>query len=144
MQALDVACFEPPFRFTRAAMRRFAEAAKARVVVAEEGGALAGFVVIHLERTGEERVGYVVTLDIAVDQRRKGIAGALMLEVEREAIQAGCSMMALHVFVGNGAAMAFYESVGFARSHRSRGFYGVGLDAIVYHRALTSGGQAAS
>ena len=48
MHALDVVCFERPFRFTRGAMRRFAEAKKARVVVAEEGDALVGFVILHV------------------------------------------------------------------------------------------------
>jgi ribosomal-protein-alanine N-acetyltransferase len=140
MHALDVACFERPFRFTRAAMRRFAEAAKARVVIAEEDDGLAGFVVMHVERSGAERVGYIVTLDVAAQQRRKGIAGALMLEAERQAVAAGCSMMALHVFVGNAAAIGFYESAGFERSHRVRGFYGEGLDAMVYHRVLADRG----
>jgi ribosomal protein S18 acetylase RimI-like enzyme len=52
-------------------------------------------------------------------------------------------MMALHVFTENDAAIRFYESAGFQRSHRVRGFYGGSLDAVVYHRALPSGGQVA-
>ena len=140
MHALDVACFERPFRFTRAAMRRFAEAAKARVVIADGGDGLAGFVILHVERSEGERVGYIVTLDVAAEQRRKGVARGLMLEAERQAIEAGCSMMALHVFTGNTAAIGFYESAGFERSHRVRGFYGEGLDAMVYHRVLTDRG----
>jgi ribosomal-protein-alanine N-acetyltransferase len=141
MHAMDVACFERPFRFTRSAMRQFAEAAKARVIVAEEGDGLAGFVVMHVERSGVERVGYIITLDVAVDERRKGIAGALMREAERQAVADGCSMMALHVFAGNAAAIGFYESAGFVRSHRVRGFYGDGLDAMVYHHVLQDRGQ---
>jgi [ribosomal protein S18]-alanine N-acetyltransferase len=141
MHALDVACFELPFRFTRAAMRRFAQVAKARVILAEEDDGLAGFVVMHVERSGGERVGYIITLDVAADQRRKGIAGALMGEAERQAVEAGCSMMALHVFAGNAAAIEFYESAGFVRSHRARGFYGDGLDAMVYHHVLAERGK---
>jgi [ribosomal protein S18]-alanine N-acetyltransferase len=140
MHALDVACFEKPFRFTRAAMRRFAEAAKARVVIAEEGERLAGFVILHVERSEVERVGYIVTLDVGEEHRHKGIARALMLDAERQAIATGCSMMALHVFTGNAAAIGFYEKAGFERSHRMRGFYGEGLDAMVYHRVLVGRG----
>jgi len=121
-------------------MRRFAEAAKARVVIAEEGEILAGFVIVHVERSEGERVGYIVTLDVAAEQRRKGIARALMLEAERQAIEAGCSMMALHVFTGNAAAIGFYESAGFERSHRVHGFYGGELGAMVYHRVLAGRG----
>jgi ribosomal-protein-alanine N-acetyltransferase len=141
MHAMDVACFERPFRFTRGAMRRFAEAVKARAVVAEEDGVLAGFVVMHVERSEGERVGYIITLDVAAEQRRKGVAAALMVEAERQAVVGGCSMMALHVFAGNAGAIGFYESAGFVRSHRVRGFYGDGLDAMVYHHVLQDRGQ---
>jgi ribosomal protein S18 acetylase RimI-like enzyme len=63
-----------------------------------------------------------------------------MLEAELQAVAGGCSMMALHVFAGNVAAIRFYESAGFERSHRERGFYGEGLDAMVYHRVLADRG----
>src|SRR6185312_10182246 len=110
--ALDEACFEPPFRFSRAAMRRFAEAKKARVVIAEEDG-LAGFCIVHVERVEGGRVGYVVTLDVAEQWRRKGLAGELMRRVEAEAHEAGCWAMVLHVFVGNDGAIRFYERCGY-------------------------------
>lgn len=83
MHALDVVCFERPFRFTRGAMRRFAEVKKARVVIAEEDDALVGFVILHLEEGEEGRTGYIITLDMEPGQRRRGIAGLLMREAER-------------------------------------------------------------
>jgi len=81
MFALDEACFAPEFRFSRAMMRRFAEAKKARVVIAEEDG-LAGFCVVHVERVAGGCVGYVVTLDVAASFRRSGLATELMRRVE--------------------------------------------------------------
>ncbi len=136
MHALDVVCFERPFRFTRGAMRRFAEVKKARVIIADEGGELVGFVILHLEEDAEGRTGYIITLDVEPAQRRKGIAGILMREVERQARMDGCAALVLHVFAGNEAAIRFYDRVGFVRSHRVEDFYGVGLDAWVYHRLL--------
>ena len=59
MYALDVRCFAPEFKFSRSAMKRFAEAKKARVVVAEDNGAVVGFCIVHVERDG---LAYVVTL----------------------------------------------------------------------------------
>jgi [ribosomal protein S18]-alanine N-acetyltransferase len=129
---LDVACFEPVYQFSRAMMKRFAEAKKARVVIAEEGG-LAGFCIAHVERGG---VGYVVTLDVAASFRRRGLAGELMRRVEGEVTEAGCGEMALHVFVGNAGAIRFYERIGYVRSERDVGFYGEGGDAWVYRKAL--------
>ena len=136
MYALDVACFEKPFRFTRRAMRRFAEAKKARVVVAEQKNALVGFVILQVEEEEEGRTGYVVTLDVEPSFRRRGIAGVLMSEVERLARLDGCEAMVLHVFTGNDAAILFYANAGFLRSHRAEGFYGRGVDAWVYSKRL--------
>ena len=49
MYALDVACFEPVFRFSRRAMRRFAEARGAVTVLAEVEADLAGFCIVQME-----------------------------------------------------------------------------------------------
>lgn len=136
MHALDVVCFERPFRFTRGAMRRFAEAKKARVVVAEEGDALVGFVILHVEVGDEGRTGYIITLDVEPGQRRRGIAGLLMREAERQARMDACTALVLHVFAGNDAAIRFYERAEFSCSHRAEDFYGPGLDAWVYHKLL--------
>lgn len=121
---LDEACFAAPFRFSRGMMRRFAEAKHARVLVAETGIELAGFCIVHVERVAGGCVGYVVTLDVAEEFRRKGLARELMRRGEAEAVQAGCSEMLLHVFVGNMDAIRFYEKVGYARLRRAVAFYG--------------------
>jgi len=136
MYALDVACFEPVFRFTRSMMRRFAEAKYARVVIAESGEEMVGFGILHVERVEGAPVGYVMTLDVAEAWRRQGVARLLMVEMERQAREAGCTEMALHVFPGNEAAVRFYEREEYVRSHTARGFYGAGLDAWVYRKVL--------
>lgn len=138
MHALDCVCFERLFRFSRGAMRRFAEAKKARVVIAAIDSTLAGFCIVHIEQAEHGRAAYIVTLDVAPDQRRKGVARSLLSEAERLSAEAGCTMMALHVFTGNAEAVKFYESVGFMRSHRVGGFYGGGLDALTYHKAIAA------
>lgn len=144
MFRLDEACFAPEFRFSRAMMRGVAEAAKARVVIAEEDG-LAGFCVAHVEPVEGGCVAYVVTLDVSPDWRRKGLAAELMRRVEDAAREAGCGAMALHVFVENKDAIRFYERCGFVRSRRAKGFYGEARDAWVYRKAFgdvdLSGGE---
>lgn len=118
-------------------MRRFAEARRARVVVAEERGAMVGFVIVDVEGPEEGGVGYVVTLDVDPAFRRRGIARALMAEAEGRARREGCTVMVLHAFTGNGAAMEFYARVGFVRTHRVEGFYGAGRDAWVCVKELS-------
>ena len=136
MHALDVACFERPFRFSRGAMRRFAEAKKAHVVIAETEGQMVGFGIVHVEQAERQKVGYVVTLDVAREHRRSGVGRVLMRAMTREVVAEGCSAMVLHVYVGNVAAIAFYEGCGFMFSHGVEGFYGKGMDAQVWHRMI--------
>jgi ribosomal protein S18 acetylase RimI-like enzyme len=53
--------------------------------------------------------------DIAVAEpyRRRGIGGALLLQVEQEARQRGCCKITLEVLSNNGAAIAAYRQAGF-------------------------------
>ena len=138
--ALDVACFAEPFRFSRRALRGFAEERGAAAVVAEVGAGegpdadaeLVGFCVA--QREGD--MGYVVTLDVAEGWRRRGLARRLMEEVEARMRAAGAAGMELHVSVENAGAIGFYEGMGYGRVGRVKEFYGRGGDAWVYGKKL--------
>lgn len=132
MYALDLECFEPAFRFSSRAMRRFAEANGALAVVAVSQGKIVGFCIVQME----EQVGYVVTLDVAAAWRRQGLARRLMAEVEARVRAAGGVHMALHVYTKNSGALRFYEGIGYSRLGMEEGFYGGGLDALVYGKRL--------
>jgi ribosomal-protein-alanine N-acetyltransferase len=131
MYALDVECFEPLFQFSRRAMRYFAEARRAVTLLAEADAELVGFCIAEVDEEA-----YVVTLDVAPAWRRRGLARQLMAEVEAKARVAGAKSMALHVFKGNLGAMQFYEGTGYGRAGLVEGFYGRGLDALVYRKRL--------
>ena len=140
MFRLDVACFAPEFRFDRQSMRAFAEERDAIVLVAEETSrVVVGFVIVHVERVAAGGRGYVVTLDVAEEWRRRGLAGMLMREAEAGAVAAGGRWMELHVFTGNEGAIRFYERLGYERIAVKRRFYGAeGLDAFVYRKGLAN------
>jgi ribosomal-protein-alanine N-acetyltransferase len=138
MYALDLDCFEEPFRFDLKSMRRFASQAGAMVVVAQAAKDLIGFVIVQMERG---RLAYVVTLDVAPARRRRGLARALMAEAEQQARDAGADRMGLHVFIENAEAITFYEGLGYERKSLDEGFYGEGLDALVYLKELAIRGS---
>jgi [ribosomal protein S18]-alanine N-acetyltransferase len=136
MFQLDELCFEPPFRFSRAEMRRYAQAHNAHVVIIEIAGHLAGFCIAHVNQSSDDTTGYIVTLDVAPEHRRKGIASLLMREAERQVAEAGCGAMVLHVFSGNAGAISFYEREGYALFRAVPNFYAKNVNALVYCKPL--------
>ena len=141
--ALDEVCFQAPFRFSKRAMQQFAQARNALTVVAENEttGEIAGFCIAHVERPGKGLRAYVVTLDVAPQYRRHGLAGQMMRRIEQQAVEADCDSMELHVSVDNEGAIAFYEAEGYARSHMVKSFYGLGRHGYVYRKALRNAAQ---
>jgi [ribosomal protein S18]-alanine N-acetyltransferase len=140
MFCLDEACFAAEFRFDRRSMRIFAGGRDAITLIAEKTcGGIAGFVIVHVEPAAAGLRGYVVTLDVAEELRREGLARRLMRAAETRAAAAGAIWMELHVFTGNEGAIRFYERLGYVRIGLSRGFYGNdGLDAFVYRKQLAN------
>jgi [ribosomal protein S18]-alanine N-acetyltransferase len=133
---LDEVCFAEEFRFDRGSMSAFAGARDAVTLIAEDRGELIGFVIAHVKRVETERRVYIVTLDVAPEWRRKGLARGLMAEVEARLLADGARRIHLHVFTGNDAAIRFYERLGYESIRIVRGYYGPGLDAIVYRKDL--------
>ena len=139
--ALDNICFAAPFRFSKAAVKRFAERRGAIVRVAwavrerVADDEAAGFCIVHMERA-RRPYGYFVTLDVDPHYRRSGIGQALMHSAEDLAREAGALEMMLHVSVENKGAIQLYERLGYRPLRIESGFYGEGGDAVVYSRVL--------
>ncbi len=133
---LDEVCFAKEFRFDRRSMSAFASDKDAITLIAEDRGEVIGFVIAHLKRVDTACRAYIITLDVAPEWRRKGVAGELMAEVEERAFSEGARLIRLHVFAGNDAAIRFYERLGYERARIVRRYYGAGLDAIVYGKDL--------
>ena len=136
MHELDVVCFEEPFRFDLRSMRGFVREAGAITIVAEAGGGICGFVLANAPRRGSVASAYLTTLDVHPEHRRSGLARRLVAAAERRVAQAGATFVTLHVYLGNSGAICFYEAMGYGRVGLAEDFYGEGLDAWVYGKAL--------
>jgi [ribosomal protein S18]-alanine N-acetyltransferase len=134
---LDEACFAPPFRFSKAAMRRFVEAENAWVIVAEAGGEVKGFCIVHRERAEASDAGYVVTIDVAAGFRGRGTGERMLARGEAWVRSWKGAGMMLHVFVENERAVRFYERMQYRRVGVQPGFYGPGLHAAMYWKELS-------
>ena len=81
----------------------------------------------------------ILTLAVAPERRRQGIARALLADLLERARSAGARGVGLEVAADNPAARRLYESCGFALSGQRRGYYrrGAGtIDALILRRAL--------
>ena len=134
--ALDAFCFSPPFRFSRAAMRQFAEAENASTLIAETPDGIAGFCIVHREEVQEANVGYLVTIDVDERFRGKGLGRRLLALGEKWVRESGGEAMYLHVYLKNDAAISFYERGGYKSAGEQRGFYGPGMDAALYWKGF--------
>lgn len=84
----------------------------------------------------------VLTLAVAPQARRRGMASKLMVRFLYQARLRGAEDAFLEVAEGNAAAIALYTRFGFAPAGRRRGYYhgpkGMTADAIVMRRVLTN------
>jgi ribosomal-protein-alanine N-acetyltransferase len=137
--ALDQACFPPGVAYSRGELRAFLVRRTAQAIVAERDGRVVAFV---LGGRGRGPAGQVVTLDVAAPERRRGLGGRLLVELERRLAAAGAARIELETAVSNRAAIAFYERLGYGKVARLRDYYGPGQDAWAMAKPL--GGARAS
>lgn len=100
--------------------------------VAHDDGELIGYVGgMVVDRAVE-----ILNVAVAPEHRREGIARKLLSHVSYDAQMLGCTSAALEVEDGNGAALALYESLGFAQVGRRRDYYGAGCDGLLMEALL--------
>ncbi len=110
-------------------------AMRARVIENAEGAAL-GFL-LALVTAGEAEI---VTLCVAQEARRRGVARDLLADLESLARAAKASRLVLEVAADNRPALRFYDSSGFTPIGRRAGYYRRGgaapADAVMLARNL--------
>jgi ribosomal-protein-alanine N-acetyltransferase len=78
----------------------------------------------------------VLTLAVAPEVRRQGVAGALLAGAMAAAREQAAMTMVLEVAVGNAAARALYERAGFVEAGRRPRYYANGGDALIMRVSL--------
>lgn len=78
----------------------------------------------------------LLTLAVAPEWRRQGVARDLLREFALTSRQRGARQAFLEVASDNAAAIAVYASDGWARTGLRRGYYAPGINAVVMCRAL--------
>jgi [ribosomal protein S18]-alanine N-acetyltransferase len=106
------------------------------LVAEQQDGSIAGFSIVDWKLEAGQKVGHFITIDVAPERRRSGLGRRMMQAAEQHFVQLGCKAAMLEVGVGNPAAQAFYERMGYRETGRIPGYYQDGADALVLRKAL--------
>ncbi len=130
---LDQACYPPGIAYSRYALQEFLSLRGARAWVAEENGSLVAFIIARHVGRGH---GYIITLDVRQDQRRRGLGSQLLATAEDWLRAEGVNLVRLETAVDNEPAVAFWQKSGYREVGCLRGYYLGRLDALRMEKAL--------
>jgi len=134
LYALEKVCFQPPLRFSRGYMHSLIDAADSATWIAEDDGAMAGFSIVEWTRDAARTIAYIQTIEVAPDQRGRGVGAELLHRMEQSAVAAGAASIWLHVDAENRPAIGLYQSRGYLCEGRREGYYGRGTSALIYEK----------
>lgn len=104
------------------------------------GTELVSFILIQIAVDQAE----ILTLATAPSQRRNGLAGTLLAQVEAELVERGSAVWLLDVAADNTPGLEFYARNGFSTDGRRRGYYqrveGKRVDAILMSKPMARQG----
>ncbi len=139
LHALDQVCFPPGIAYSRAELRSFIEHPSSFTVVASDGEAVCGFVVVRpVRRQGVsgDLALHILTIDVAPDHRRSGVGSTLMDWMFAKAKHLGSAAIVLEVAIDNYPAQEFYKRHGFEVVGTIPGYYNAVTDALELTRQL--------
>jgi len=132
---IEIECFAEE-SFTYSQLKYYLDSPNFITLIASVNGETAGFIVGSIEDADGERVGHIYTLDVKRKFRRVGVGSALLQALERFFIERGAVRSCLEVRSDNIAAKNLYLKLGYEPMEVIRDYYGLGLDAIRFEKAL--------
>jgi len=105
-------------------------------LVALVNNEIAGFIIGLIYDWGREKIGHIVTLDVALKHRRKGVGMKLLKDLELKFKEMGVDSCYLEVRADNKAARRLYRSLGYKRVRTLKDYYGRGVHGIQFKKLL--------
>jgi ribosomal-protein-alanine acetyltransferase len=87
-------------------------------------GEIAGFAIARVDIGRNGQFGHIVTVDVALAYRRKGVAQRLLQEIENLLKERGFKECRLEVREDNVAALSLYQKLGYNKVGTLRRYYG--------------------
>ena len=138
LHRLDQDCFPPGISYTKAGLRYFLNQNGAQCLVAEECRRIVGFLVAEENRP----LAHIITLDVEEGQRKRGVGGALLAEMEGILDARGVREILLEAAVNNESAVAFWRTHGYRSEAILKRYYLGRVDAYEMRKVLPGAGEA--
>jgi ribosomal-protein-alanine N-acetyltransferase len=134
---LERECFTTE-AYTERQMRNLLESPNAIAFLAKIDTDIAGFVISLVEDFEGARIGHVVTIDIAVKHRRKGIGLTLLKAAEDALSKRKARAVYLEVRADNTSALQLYRKQGYVKTEILENYYSSGIRALRMMKNLES------
>jgi len=132
---IEQACFSSD-RLSRRSFVRQIGNDRSAVLVAETGGAIAGYAMVLFRCTSAIARLYSLAVDPAY--RGRSVGRFLVSEAERAAASRGAERLRLEARLGNKRARSLYVSAGFQEIRDLPQYYADGGDGIRFEKVLTN------
>ena len=97
---------------------------KSTALIAQTNGETAGFIIGKTYAKQGELIGHVITIDVAMKYRRKGVGKRLLSALEKTFLERGVKVCYLEVRADNVSALNLYRKEDYAEVGKLEGYYG--------------------
>ena len=125
---IDHAAFSEDIAYSQLELQFYLRSRRCRTLVAEDAGAIIGFVVACSE---PRKLGHIITIDVTPHRQRQHVGSSLLAEAEQWLWQKGAEAIYLETPVDDAGARGFYDKHGYFVFERFEGYYNGSLDAFV-------------
>jgi ribosomal protein S18 acetylase RimI-like enzyme len=134
---LERECFTTE-AYTERQIRDLIESPKAIAFLARIDADIAGFVTSLTEEYKVAKIGHIVTIDVAIKHRRKGIGLTLLKAAEDALSKRKARIVYLEVRADNTSALQLYRKQGYVKTEILENYYSRGTRALRMMKSLES------
>jgi ribosomal-protein-alanine N-acetyltransferase len=120
---IEMECFKRE-AFTKQQIAQLLTSPNSISLIARENDEIVGFIIGMLSMEDNMLVGHVLTIDVALSYRRKGVGIKLLHEIEKIFKNKQARVCRLEVREDNIAALSLYQKLGYKKVAKLEYYYG--------------------
>jgi len=135
LHKIEKECFTKE-AFTKKQIENLLQNSNAISLIAQTNGETTGFIIGLTYPDNKARIGHVITIDIAIKHRRKGIGMRLLNELERKLVRKDVETCYLEVRIDNVAARELYRKQGYKETKKLKRYYPKRINGVQLKKKL--------